>query len=119
MIHYIFLAISILMAVVGQLLMKKGMMVFGTFPANQLVSQILPMLFNPYNFFGLILLGSSMVFWLAVLSELELSLVYPMISIAYVLVAIASWIFFKENLTPVRWAGIAVIIIGVVLISRS
>jgi uncharacterized membrane protein len=50
---------------------------------------------------------------------MELSLVYPMVSVAYVLVALFSWYYFKENLSVIRWAGIALIILGVFLISRS
>jgi drug/metabolite transporter (DMT)-like permease len=61
----------------------------------------------------------SAVFWLVVLSRLELSLVYPMVSVAYILVALFSWFFFKENVNLVRWLGILVIVMGVFLISRS
>ncbi len=119
MANYLILGVSILLAVVGQLSMKKGMMLFGTFPASQLLQKIIPMFLNPYVFFGLACFGASAVFWLVVLSRLELSLVYPMVSVAYILVALASWFFFKENVTLARWIGIAVIIFGVVLISRS
>ena len=119
MTNYLILGISILLAVTGQLLMKKGMMVFGTFPASQLLFKIIPMFMNPYVFFGFACFGLSSLFWLVVLSRLELSLVYPMVSVAYVLVAIISWLFFKENVTLVRWLGILVIICGVYLISRS
>lgn len=117
--NYIILSISILLAVVGQLLMKKGMMLFGAFPVRELLSHIIPMFLNPFVFFGFACFGASSIFWLVVLSRLELSLVYPMVSVAYVLVALASLVFFKENITLVRWAGIAVIILGVILISRS
>jgi len=119
MTNYIILGISILLAVAGQLLMKKGMMVFGTFPASQLLIKIIPIFMNPYVFFGFACFGLSSIFWLVVLSRLQISLAYPMVSVAYVLVAIFSWIFFKEDLTFVRWLGIAVIIFGVFLISRS
>ncbi len=119
MTNYIILGISILLAVAGQLLMKKGMMLFGTFPASQLLFKIIPMFLNPYVFFGLACFGMSAVFWLVVLSRLELSLVYPMVSVAYILVALASWVLFKENVTLARWLGILVIIMGVFLISRS
>lgn len=117
--NYLILAISILLAVVGQLLMKKGMMIFGTFPVSQLLYKIIPMFLNPYVFFGFASFGLSSIFWLVVLSRLELSLVYPMVSVAYILVAIASWFFFRENVTLVRWLGILVIVMGVFLISRS
>lgn len=117
--NYVILAISILLAVTGQLLMKKGMMLFGTFPASQLLYKIVPMFFNPYVFFGFAFFGLSSLFWLIVLSRLQLSFVYPMVSVAYVLVALFSMLFFKESVSLVRWSGIAVIIIGVYLISRS
>jgi len=117
--NYLIAAISILLAVAGQLLMKKGMMLFGTFQVTSLIYKIIPMLLNPYVFFGFVCFGLSSIFWLVVLSRLEISLVYPMVSVAYVLVAVVSWLFFKENLTLVRWAGIIVILLGVFLISRS
>ena len=119
MVNYIILGISILLAVAGQLLMKRGMMLFGAFPVSQLLYKLVPMLLNPFVFFGLACFGASAVFWLVVLSRLELSLVYPMVSVAYILVALASMIFFKENVTLMRWLGILVIMMGVFLISRS
>ena len=50
---------------------------------------------------------------------MELSLVYPLVSVAYVLVALFSFFVFKENVTMIRWVGIIVIMFGVFLISRS
>jgi multidrug transporter EmrE-like cation transporter len=117
--NYLIMATSICLAIAGQLLMKRGMMSFGTFPVSKLLVNIIPMFLNPWVFIGFACFGLSSLFWLVVLSRMELSLVYPMVSVAYVIVALFSWYFFKENLTPVRWAGIAVIVMGVVLISRS
>jgi len=119
MVNYLVLGTSILLAVAGQLFMKRGMVAFGTFPVSQLLYKVIPMFFSPLVFTGLIFFGLSSVFWLVVLSRLELSLVYPMVSVAYVLVALASFIFFKENVNAVRWFGILVVILGVFLISRS
>jgi drug/metabolite transporter (DMT)-like permease len=117
--NYIILATSISLAVLGQLLMKKGMMMVGSFPISQLAQKIIPMFMNPFVFFGFVSFGISSVFWLVVLSRFEISLVYPMVSIAYILVAFFSWIFFKENLSLIRISGIVAIMIGVYLISRS
>ena len=119
MMNFLILAVSILLAVVGQLMMKRGMMLFGAFPITQIISKLIPMFLNPWVFFGFVFFGLSSVFWLVVLSRLQLSLVYPMVSVAYVLVAFASLIFFKENVSLVRWLGIAIIMVGVFLISRS
>ena len=119
MMNYLLLVISVLLAVSGQLLMKKGMMLFGTFPASQLLLNVIPMFMNPFVFFGFACFGLSSLFWLVVLSRLELSFVYPMVSVAYVIVALASMVLFKENVPLIRWLGIAVIVFGVFLISRS
>jgi multidrug transporter EmrE-like cation transporter len=119
MMNYLIMATSIGLAIAGQLLMKRGMIAFGTFPVSQMLVKVIPMFLNPWVFIGFVCFGLSSLFWLVVLSRMELSLVYPMVSVAYVIVALFSWYFFKENLTVIRWAGIAVIILGVVLISRS
>jgi len=117
--NFVLLFISISLAVIGQLLMKRGMQIFGTFPVNELLVKIIPMILNPFVFIGLAAFGVSSVFWLAVLSRLDLSLVYPMVSIGYIFVAIFSWVLLGEQLTLIRWAGIIVICAGVFLISRS
>jgi len=119
MVNYLLLGTSILLAVAGQLLMKKGMLLFGTFPVSQLLTRLIPIFLNPFVFAGLACFGLSSVFWLVVLSRMELSLVYPMVSVAYIIVALASMILFKENVTLIRWMGIGAIIVGVILISRS
>lgn len=119
MVNYGLMVISILLAVAGQLLMKKGMIGFGSFPVSQMLIKLIPIFFNPFVFFGLVCFGFSSIFWLVVLSRMPLSLVYPMVSVAYVLVALASYFWLGENLNPLRWGGIFVIILGVILISRS
>ena len=57
--------------------------------------------------------------WIKVLSKVELSYAYPMVSLGYVLVMIFSYFLFKENITPLRIAGVLFIILGVVLVARS
>ncbi|KAF0135058.1 MAG: hypothetical protein FD145_196 [Candidatus Saganbacteria bacterium] len=119
MVDYLILVVSVSLAVVGQLLMKQGMNQFGTFPISQIITKIIPMFLNPWVFSGLVAFAFSSIFWLAVLSRLQLSLAYPMVSIAYVVVTFASIIFFKEQVALIRWVGVLVICFGVVLISRS
>lgn len=119
MVNYLLLAISISFAIAGQLLMKQGMMMFGKFPVTQLLSRLIPMFMQPYVFFGFMFFGLSSIFWLVVLSRIDLSFAYPMVSVAYVVVAIFSYYVFKENVSLIRWIGIMTICFGVFLISRS
>ena len=119
MVNYLILIVSVLLAVAGQLMMKHGMNQFGTFSITQIVFKVIPMLMNPWVFGGFVAFALSSIFWLAVLSRLNLSVVYPMVSLGYVVVAIASVLIFKENISFIRWVGIAVICFGVLLISRA
>lgn len=111
--------ISISLAIVGQLMMKHGMMMFGQFPVTHLLSNLLPMVFQPYVFIGIMCFGISSIFWLVVLSRIDLSMAYPLVSIAYIVTAIFSYYVFKENISIIRWIGIITICLGVFLVSRS
>jgi len=119
MVNYILLLVSISLAVAGQMLMKKGMLMIGAFPLAQLPQRLFSMIFNPFVFLGLASFGISSIFWLVVLSRFSLSLVYPMVSLAYIAVALLSLFFFKEAIPVIRWVGILTICLGVFLISRS
>jgi undecaprenyl phosphate-alpha-L-ara4N flippase subunit ArnE len=57
--------------------------------------------------------------WLLGLQRLDLSYAYPLVSFGYVLVSILSALFFKEHVDRNRWAAIAVLSVGVMLIAGS
>jgi len=61
----------------------------------------------------------SVVVWILALSRVEVSMAYPMLSIGYVINAGLAWFLFGEAVGPQRLAGIAVIIVGVVIVARS
>lgn len=117
--NFLLLFVSISLAIAGQLLMKQGMMMFGKFPVNELLARLIPMVFQPYVFIGILCFCVSSVFWLVILSRIDLSLAYPLVSIAYIVVALFSYFVFKENVSLLRWIGILVICLGVFLVSRS
>jgi multidrug transporter EmrE-like cation transporter len=61
----------------------------------------------------------SVVLWIMALSRVEVSIAYPMLSIGYLVTAVIGWAIFNEAVTPMRLAGIAVIIVGVAIVARS
>jgi multidrug transporter EmrE-like cation transporter len=63
--------------------------------------------------------GTSVVAWLAALTKAPVSTAYPMLSLGYVAVAWASVLWLGETLSAGKIVGIALICIGVVLVSRS
>jgi multidrug transporter EmrE-like cation transporter len=105
----------------AQLLLKKGMMTIGSLQlaGTNIVSTAFSVVFNPFVFAGLCTFVMSMASHLVVLSRVQLSYAYPFLSLAYVIVAVASWQFFSEDLNLWRIAGIGFIIIGTVLIAQS
>ena len=68
---------------------------------------------------ALLCLGCGMLLWLSVLQSIPVSIAYPMLSIGYVVNALAAWYLFDEALTGGRWLGIGFIIVGVYLLARS
>jgi drug/metabolite transporter (DMT)-like permease len=53
------------------------------------------------------------------MSSLEVSYMYPLLSLGYVVTAALAFIFIGENITLLRWAGIVLILSGCFLITRS
>ena len=68
---------------------------------------------------GLFCYVVSVAVWIVALSRVEVSIAYPMLSIGYVVNAIAAWYLFGEAVTPARLAGIGVIVLGVFIVARS
>jgi multidrug transporter EmrE-like cation transporter len=112
---------SILLGAFGQLSMKKGMAELGAMSVglSTLTGNIVKILSSPFVLLGLFLYVVSTFFWLAVLSRVELSYAYPMISVGYVVVFILSWLLLQERLPLIRIIGLALICIGVLVVSRS
>ena len=111
------ISLCIVMGVIGQLAMKKGMNIVGAVGLKNIFSkEIFSILFQKYVFVGIVLYFLAALVWLVVLSQAELSFAYPLISIGYIITAILSWVLFKENLTIIRFLGILLICGGVYLI---
>ncbi|MEW6777074.1 MAG: EamA family transporter [Bdellovibrionota bacterium] len=57
--------------------------------------------------------------WLLVLTRLEVSVAYPMLSINYILITIVAWLFLGEPLNGYKLAGCLLIMAGVIVLSRG
>jgi multidrug transporter EmrE-like cation transporter len=68
---------------------------------------------------GLVCYALSVVVWILALAKVEVSVAYPMLSVGYVVNALAAWWLFGENLSGARMAGIGVILLGVWLVART
>jgi multidrug transporter EmrE-like cation transporter len=74
---------------------------------------------EPHILGGLACYGLSVIVWIVGLSKIPVSVAYPMLSVGYVVNAVAAHYLFGEALNGLRLAGIGVIIVGVFLVARS
>jgi len=105
-----FILAGVLLNAAAQLLLKAG---------TNAVPLGLRLAVEPHVLGGLACYVVSVAVWLVALSRVPVSIAYPMLSIGYVVNAIAARYMLGEALTPMRLAGIAVIIVGVFLVARS
>jgi multidrug transporter EmrE-like cation transporter len=112
--------ISVTAGVAGQTAIKLGVSQPGASDAAGNIGTLVGMIFaSPLVLLGLLLYGMGAVAWIAVLARLDLSLAYPFLALNFVLVALVSRFALGETLPPLRWAGIVVICLGILLVARS
>ncbi|MCU1065504.1 SMR family transporter [Stenotrophomonas maltophilia] len=114
--------LSVALNAAAQLLLRQGM------PGMVLVTGqgLMPMAasgiriaFNPWVFSGLSCFAASLLLWMYVLSKVQVSFAYPFNSIGYVIVVAAAYFFFREPLSAMKLAGVGLICLGVLLVTRS
>ncbi len=115
---YVFVALSTIFAITGQLLLKRGMGSIGESTTSGAV-MVKKMIISPWVIGGLVIYALGVVNWLLALSSFELSYVYPFASLGYIGIIIGSYFIFHERITLMRLMGIGVIIAGVLVISQS
>lgn len=65
-----------------------------------------------------LLFGLSSVLWMYMVKTFPLSVAYPMISLSYVFGMLAAIVFFNEEVSPAKWMGILLIVLGCCLIAK-
>jgi multidrug transporter EmrE-like cation transporter len=112
---------GVLLNAAAQLLLKAGTNAVGIFEFSH--QNIVPvgwkLASEPHIITGLACYVVSVVVWIMALSRVEVSVAYPMLSIGYVVNAVAAWYLFGEAVTIMRLTGIGFIIVGVFLVARS
>lgn len=118
---YFYIFLTIMLTVYGQIAIKWQVLKAGALPEALLdkIAFLLGLLLNPWiiSAFAAALLAS--VFWMAAMTKLQLSHAYPFMSLAFVLVLMASGLFFNEPITPLKIAGILLVILGIIVGSQG
>jgi len=72
-----------------------------------------------WTWLGILAFCSSLASWLYALRFLPLGLAFSLTNGVHIFVPVGSWWFLHEHLGPLRIAGIAVIILGILLLAQS
>jgi drug/metabolite transporter (DMT)-like permease len=113
------MSVACFCAAFGQILVRRGMQQVGelnTWAPLELAKYFWRALINPYVVFGTV--GNALFYFLflAVLSWAEVTVALPLTALEYAVAAVLSILILKESVPPLRWAGIALVVAGVMLI---
>ncbi|SEN84127.1 EamA family transporter [Paenibacillus sp. OV219] len=114
---FLLILANTLMLVTGQFLWKYGLM--QREKPFESIRTILELLFSPYIIGGLFIYGCATVLWLFIVSRVDLSLAYPIQSLAYIISIFGAYYFFGESLSALKIVGCLLILAGVACIGLS
>ena len=118
----ILVTVCILGNSIGQILMKLGIGQLNSISnINELINfaTLFKIFTNLFIILGLLCYVVSAILWLGAMSTLNVSFMYPLLSLAYVLTAVAAWLFLKESITLMHWIGIILVVSGCAFIAST
>jgi len=115
---YLVLAGVTVFAVAGDSMLSHGMKQVGAISLHHLQSVFLAVA-NPWVALGILFLLGFFATYMTALSWADLTYVMPATALGYVLLALVARLVLHENISPLRWLGIALVIFGVFCIARS
>jgi len=113
---------GVLLNSAAQLMLKAGARALGTVALGSGASLFAAgwsAATQPWILVGLCCYFVSAGLWILALTRVDVTLAYPMLSMGYVIAALLAWQLFGEALTGPRVLGIAIILVGVVVLARS
>ena len=120
-IGYLCIFTTIGLSVYGNLILKWQVSKIETFPADPAgkIGALLRLLPNPWIISCAAAGFLAFLSWIIALSKFELSHAYPFTSLSFILVAVFSYLIFREPMTAGKIAGLALIVAGLIIGSRS
>ena len=112
---------GVMLNAAAQILMKAGTNAIGhfEFSVDNIVPIGLKLATEWHIVVALCCYALSVIIWILALSRVPVSIAFPMLSMAYIVTAVAAWYLLGEALSVTKLVGIGVIILGVIIISRA
>lgn len=121
LIEHTFIFSTILFTVYSQLIMRWQVTEAGALPTDMpgKVRYMVALLLNPWVISGIVATFLAGVSWLLAMTKFEISYAYPFVSLNYILVLAAGFLLFQESLSFTKIAGSALVILGIIVITRG
>ena len=118
---YIFVALTILLTVYGQLVLKWEVSRAAPMPseASQMVVHLFTLLLKPWVISALGAAFLASMCWMAAVSRFEISRIYPYMALNFLIVGFAAVPLFGEALTLSKVIGLVFVVLGIVISSQS
>jgi multidrug transporter EmrE-like cation transporter len=118
---FAFLLTGVLLNAAAQLLLKAGTNVLGVISLTRenWWDMLWKMGTQAHFVAGVACYMVSLLVWIIGLSRVPVSVAYPMLSLGYVVNAVAAYFLFGEAVTVTRWLGVGFIIVGVWLVAKT
>lgn len=118
--QWVGIIISVVTGGFAQAMMKHGTQRVGRFGDTPVLQYVFSLLTDPFVLLAIIAYGLGVLFYMFMLSRLDLSFLYPvMTALGLILATLVSTLIFGEQISLVRVVGIGVIILGVFVLARS
>lgn len=108
---------SVMLSVAAQLSLKAGMGRL-IFPETWISFETAGLVLNRFVILGLFCYGMSMVFWLYVLTKVEVSRAYPFVGLGFVGTMLFAHFLLHEPITLQKLIGTMLVVSGVFLLAR-
>lgn len=119
---YCMLLIMIVFAPLGNVMLGKGMKNVGTvatWAPSELLRIASRVFMSGYIWLGVASLLTFFVAYMLILSWADFSYVQPASSVALLVVALLGHFYLRERISPLHWAGIVVICLGVFVVGNT
>jgi drug/metabolite transporter (DMT)-like permease len=110
---------AIVLGSAGHLFIKLGLTLGAHTGSAGLLNRAGNYLLQPWVIAGLAVYACGTALWIYAVSQRQISLLYPLTALTYVLVAVGGKLFFAEFISAGRWLGIGVVVVGVAMLQIS
>ena len=106
---------------VAQVLMKKGLVQTGIDSVNlsNITQFAVKNASSAFLWLGIFVFALNFFIWIVILYKVPLSIAIPVGSFSYIFIPVCAMLFLHEYISPVRWAGIICIVLGIHFVAQS